>query len=112
MSDQQPSETVPNSVPTSDPQEAAATEPVNDPHGLAKISEALGKAWNAGNGRSLSVRDSNGHMQLNLPLNFLILLLVAFIVPFGFYILLIAGIVAKFVNNVSFSFSKTKEDIV
>ena len=112
MSDQQSSETTANDVPVGDPQTVTPSESVADPHGLAKISEALGKAWNAGGGRSLIVKDSEGKPQLNLPLNFLILLLIAFIIPFGFYILLIVGIVAKFVNNASFSFSKIDDDSV
>ncbi|MEM6429177.1 MAG: hypothetical protein AAF708_08055 [Deinococcota bacterium] len=110
MSDQQSSEPAPNDVPVGDSQEVTPSESVSDPHGLAKISEALGKAWNTGGGRSLSIKDSAGKPQLTLPLNFLILLLIAFIVPFGFYIVLIAGVVAKFVNNASFSFSKTDDD--
>jgi hypothetical protein len=79
---------------------------------MQMVLDTISDAWGKGSGSGLTVKGSNGQAMFMLPINLIVLLLLALLFGFvpGVILLVIVGLVAQFVYKASFSFGKFNQD--
>lgn len=116
MSDQNPNDTPPTETPTESPTETQAEtqsqSQTSSSNPMQMVVDTIGNVWSKGSGSGLTVKGSDGQAMFMLPINLIVLLLLALLIGFvpAVIILVIAGLVAQFVYKASFSFGKFDQD--
>lgn len=111
MSDQTPNDTPPTETQAETPTESQA-ESQTSSNPMQMVIDTISNVWGKGSGSGLTVKGSDGQAMFMLPINLIVLLLLALLFGFvpGVILLVIVGLVAQFVYKASFSFGKFNQD--
>jgi hypothetical protein len=109
MSDQSPND---NDTPQEETTTTQSQTQTSTSNPLKTVVDTIGNVWSKGSNSGLTVTDSASQPMFTLPVNMIVLLLLALLIDFvpAVVILIVVALVAQFVYKASFSFGNLDKD--